>query len=193
MKKQKQMIAIGGHYQPICRFTAETSTRPYAPHADHESARQNLSEFPPELESDRSRTGPTYAISEMIVRGLCSCHGHSSHCPGSEMDLGHGGAAPASASTTRRQVMRAVQEVRIATPPWRRAQGLYDQRLPGLRCNGNSRQCRFDAGLYEKKRLRRRLRRTDSTMTRAIIASLSGFYSRSQQKFIRSDVGIRTT
>uniref|UniRef100_A0ABD2W9N3 DNA-directed RNA polymerase n=1 Tax=Trichogramma kaykai TaxID=54128 RepID=A0ABD2W9N3_9HYME len=47
-------------------------------HMQITNLRVNLSEFPAELESDKKPDGAYYAIGEMIVRGLCSCHGHSS-------------------------------------------------------------------------------------------------------------------
>ncbi|CAB0039029.1 unnamed protein product [Trichogramma brassicae] len=118
-------------------------------HMQITNLRVNLSEFPPELESDKKPDGAYYAISEMIVRGLCSCHGHSSHCLGSEMDLDMVGS---TCICEHNNVVKYCEQCKsqYRDAPWRRAQGYKTNACQVCRCNGHSRQCRFDARLYEK-------------------------------------------
>uniref|UniRef100_A0ABD2XA79 Laminin N-terminal domain-containing protein n=1 Tax=Trichogramma kaykai TaxID=54128 RepID=A0ABD2XA79_9HYME len=118
-------------------------------HMQMTNLRVNLSAFPAELDAAKRPDGAYYAISEMIVRGLCSCHGHSSHCLGSETDLDMvGSTCICEHNTVGKYCEQCKSQYRDA--PWRRAQGSKTNACQACRCNGHSRQCRFDAQLYEK-------------------------------------------
>ncbi|CAB0030053.1 unnamed protein product [Trichogramma brassicae] len=107
-------------------------------HMQITNLRVNLSEFPAELESDKKPDGAYYAI------GL-----HSSHCLGSEMDLDMvGSTCICEHNTVGKYCEQCKSQYRDA--PWRRAQGSKTNACQACRCNGYSRQCRFDARLYEK-------------------------------------------
>ncbi|CAB0041173.1 unnamed protein product [Trichogramma brassicae] len=107
-------------------------------HMQITNLRVNLSEFPAELESDKKPDGAYYAI------GL-----HSSHCLGSEMDLDMWGQHRiCEHNTVGKYCEQCKSQYRDA--PWRRAQGSKTNACQACRCNGYSRQCRFDARLYEK-------------------------------------------
>lgn len=92
-----------------------------------------------------------YAITEMIVRGSCSCYGHANRClplPGIDPkpDMVHG-RCECTHNTKGRNCEKC--EDFFNDLPWRPAIGKQTNACKRCNCNNHATSCHFDSALYE--------------------------------------------
>ncbi|XP_066247088.1 laminin subunit beta-1 isoform X1 [Euwallacea similis] len=94
-----------------------------------------------------------YAISDMVVRGSCSCYGHANRClplKGIEPkpDMVHG-RCECTHNTKGRNCEKC--EDFFNDLPWRPAIGKQSNACKRCNCNNHATSCHFDAALFESK------------------------------------------
>ncbi|CAG9760320.1 unnamed protein product [Ceutorhynchus assimilis] len=94
-----------------------------------------------------------YAITDMVVRGSCSCYGHANRClplrgidPKPDMVHGH---CECTHNTKGRNCEKC--EDFFNDLPWRPAIGKQSNACKRCNCNNHATSCHFDAALFETK------------------------------------------
>ncbi|XP_055974528.1 laminin subunit beta-4 [Sorex fumeus] len=95
-----------------------------------------------------------YAVSEMVVRGSCFCHGHASECGPRQMVRGDVFSPPGMVhgqcvcqhNTDGPNCERCKDFFQDA--PWQPAAGLRDSTCRACRCNHHAQRCHFDRSRY---------------------------------------------
>ncbi|XP_076262261.1 laminin subunit beta-1 isoform X1 [Rhynchophorus ferrugineus] len=94
-----------------------------------------------------------YAITDMVVRGSCSCYGHANRClplpdVNPKPDMVHG-RCECTHNTKGRNCEKC--EDFFNDLPWRPAIGKQTNACKKCNCNNHATSCHFDAALYEAK------------------------------------------